>query len=124
MPGHVPKNGGRPRQMSTTRMRRNRRVASSSAARQVHGGSGYLISTGSGTNITHYRCPSPNAGITSQCVDVTNEVQVNQTLTGRTELPHSRNRNSRVMGGGMRRRPNRTPNPNGRRRRTRNNGGY
>ena len=117
-PGHNGngRNGRSPRRMGA------RRAPSSAAGRRVTGGSRYLISTGSGTDTKHYSCPTPN-GITTACKDVTNEVNVHATLTGRTELPRSRNRNSRVMGGGMRRRPNRTPNPNGRRR-TRNNGGY
>ena len=105
--GH--RSSGRPRQMSTTQRRVNTRAQSSSTGRAVHGGGRYLISTGSGTNITHYSCPSPT-GITSGCQDVTNEVQVNQTLTGRTELPH--NRQSRVMSGGTGTRPPRRPNPN------------
>ena len=147
MPGHYRNGNGRngrsPRRMGA------RRAPSSAAGRRVTGGSRYLISTGSGTNTKHYSCPTPN-GITTACQDVTNEVNVHATLTGRTELPH-RNGNRRVMGSvgvnpnqdqqdqlmggagltgnanqmqqnrlmgrmssGMRRRPARTANPNGR----------
>ena len=106
-PGHNGngRNGRSPRRMGA------RRAPSSAAGRRVTGGSRYLISTGSGTDTKHYSCPTPN-GITTACQDVTNEVNVHATLTGRTELPH--NRNSRVMSSGMRRRPARTANPNGR----------
>ena len=106
-PGHNGngRNGRSPRRMGA------RRAPSSAAGRRVTGGSRYLISTGSGTNTKHYSCPTPN-GITTACQDVTNEVNVHATLTGRTELPH--NRNSRVMSSGMRQRPARTVNPNGR----------
>ena len=129
MPGHKNgngRNGRSPRRMGA------RRAPSSAAGRRVTGGSRYLISTGSGTDTKHYSCPTPN-GITTACQDVTNEVNVHATLTGRTELPHNRNRNQRVMGsvgvnanqdlqnqlmsgmrGGSRRRPARTANPNGR----------
>ena len=108
MPGHKNgngRNGRSPRRMGA------RRAPSSAAGRRVTGGSRYLISTGSGTNTKHYSCPTPN-GITTACQDVTNEVNVHATLTGRTELPQ--NRNSRVMSSGRRRRPARTANPNGR----------
>ena len=107
-PGHNGngRNGRSPRRMGA------RRAPSSAAGRRVTGGSRYLISTGSGTDTKHYSCPTPN-GITTACKDVTNEVNVHATLTGRTELPH--NRNSRVMRGGMNQRPARTANPNGRR---------
>ena len=106
-PGHNGngRNGRSPRRMGA------RRAPSSAAGRRVTGGSRYLISTGSGTDTKHYSCPTPN-GITTACKDVTNEVNVHATLTGRTELPH--NRNSRVMSSGMRQRPARTANPNGR----------
>ena len=106
-PGHNGngRNGRSPRRMGA------RRAPSSAAGRRVTGGSRYLISTGSGTDTKHYSCPTPN-GITTACQDVTNEVNVHATLTGRTELPH--NRNSRVMSSGMRQRPARTVNPNGR----------
>ena len=106
-PGHNGngRNGRSPRRMGA------RRAPSSAAGRRVTGGSRYLISTGSGTDTKHYSCPTPN-GITTACQDVTNEVNVHATLTGRTELPH--NRNSRVMSSGMRQRPARTANPNGR----------
>ena len=134
-PGHNGngRNGRSPRRMGA------RRAPSSAAGRRVTGGSRYLISTGSGTNTKHYSCPTPN-GITTACQDVTNEVNVHATLTGRTELPH-RNGNRRVMGsvgvnpnqdqqdqlmgrmrGGMGRRPARTPNPNGRSRQVRTSG--
>ena len=116
-PGHNGngRNGRSPRRMGA------RRAPSSAAGRRVTGGSRYLISTGSGTDTKHYSCPTPN-GITTACQDVTNEVNVHATLTGRTELPPNRNRNSRVMSSGMRRRPARTPNPNGRSRRVRTSG--
>ena len=112
-PGH---NGnGRNGNGAPRRMMGSRRAPSSAAGRTVTGGTRYLISTGSGTDTKHYSCPTPN-GITTACKDVTNEVNVHATLTGRTELPH--NRNSRVMRGGMNQRPARTANPNGRGRRT------
>jgi len=116
-PGHNGngRNGRPPRRMGS------RRAPSSAAGNRVMGGSRYLISTGSGTDTKHYSCPTPN-GITTACQDVTNEVNVHATLTGRTELPHNRNGNRRVMRGGMNQRPARTPNPNGRSRQVRTSG--
>ena len=129
---HRPGHNGNGRNGRPQRRIGSRRAPSSAAGNRVMGGSRYLISTGSGTDTKHYSCPTPN-GITTACQDVTNEVNVHATLTGRTELPHNRNRNQRVMGsvginpnqdqqdqlmgrmrGGSRRRPARTANPNGR----------
>ena len=110
---HRPGHNGNGRNGRSPRMMGARRAPSSAAGRRVTGGSRYLISTGSGTDTKHYSCPTPN-GITTACQDVTNEVNVHATLTGRTELPHNRNGNQRVMSSGMRQRPARTANRNGR----------